>query len=91
MFTEQDHKLLEQKGVSLDQIKSQLEFFKKGFPSLEIVSSAQVDNGILKIDEKDEKDYLQKWDEFLNSNKTVTKFVPASGAASRMFKDLFAF
>ena len=91
MFTEQDHKLIEQKGVSLDQIKSQLEFFKKGFPSLEIVSSAQVDNGILKIDEKDEKEYLKKWGEFLKSNITVTKFVPASGAASRMFKDLFAF
>ena len=91
MYTEKDLYLLEQKGISIEQIETQLEHFRKGFPYLEIVSAARVDNGILKVDEKKEKDYLHKWDEFLKSNKTVTKFVPASGAASRMFKDLFSF
>jgi hypothetical protein len=91
MYTEQDIDLLKLKGVSKEQIESQLENFKKGFPFLEIVSAARVGNGILKVDDNEEKSYLNKWDEFLQSHKTVTKFVPASGAASRMFKDLFSF
>lgn len=91
MYTEQDINLLNLKGISKEQIESQLENFKKGFPFLEIVSAARVGSGILKIDANEEKIYLNKWNEFLQSNKTVTKFVPASGAASRMFKDLFSF
>ena len=91
MYTEQDLTILEKKGISKDQIESQLEYFKKGFPFLEIVSAAQTGNGIITIDEKDEKSYLQRWSEFLKSGKSVTKFVPASGAASRMFKDLSTF
>lgn len=91
MYTEQDLDLLKRKGISRDQIESQLECFKKGFPYLEIVSAALLGNGILKLDEKEEIFYQHKWDEYLKSGKTVAKFVPASGAASRMFKDLFSF
>ena len=80
MYTEQDIDLLKLIGVSTEQIESQLENFKKGFPFLEIVSAARVGNGILKVDDNEEKSYLNKWDEFLQSHKTVTKFVPSSAA-----------
>lgn len=91
MFTDQDLLLIERRGISREQIETQLKYFKKGFPFLEVISAATVGDGILKVDEETEDYYLQKWDDFLKSNKSVTKFVPASGAATRMFKDLFSF
>lgn len=91
MFTAADLELLAEKGISEKNVQIQLDNFKKGFPYLEIISSASVDKGILKIDETRQSDFLSKWDDYLAENKQVVKFVPASGAASRMFKDLFEF
>lgn len=91
MYTKQDLDLLNKKGITQSQIETQLEYFKSGFPFLQIESAASIGNGILKIEKDKEIHYLEIWKNYLNSNKTVTKFVPASGAASRMFKDLFAF
>ncbi len=91
MFSRQDQDLLERKGISKSQIESQLGYFKTGFPFLPIVTAASVGNGIVKIKKEEEAFYLEKWQAFLESDKAAVKFVPASGAASRMFKDLFAF
>ncbi|MDR2816808.1 MAG: DUF4301 family protein [Proteiniphilum sp.] len=91
MYTQQDLELLREKGISQDQIDMQLNYFGTGFPYLSIVAAASVGNGIMKVGEEEEKVYLDAWQDFLNRKKKVTKFVPASGAASRMFKDLFAF
>ncbi len=91
MYTKQDLDLLKKKGITESQIKTQLDYFKSGFPFLQIESAASIGNGILKINEDKEAHYLDIWSKYLNSEKTVTKFVPASGAASRMFKDLYAF
>lgn len=91
MYTQQDLELLREKGISQDQIDTQLNYFATGFPYLSIVAAASVDKGVMKVGEEEEKKYLNAWQDFLDSGKKVTKFVPASGAASRMFKDLFAF
>ena len=91
MFTQEDLALLQEKNISEQQINDQLNYFKNGFPFLNIVSAASVDKGILRVSETDEKEYLTAWQDFLKLEKKVVKFVPASGAASRMFKDLFAF
>lgn len=91
MYTPQDMELLREKGITQEQIDMQLSYFDTGFPFLSVVSAASVGNGIMKLEEGDERIYLEAWQEFLDSGKKVTKFVPASGAASRMFKDLFAF
>ena len=91
MYTQQDLELLYEKGIGQDQIDTQLNYFIEGFPYLSIVSPASVGKGIMKVGEKEEKAYLDAWQDFLNSGKKATNFVPASGAASRMFKDLFAF
>lgn len=90
-YTQQDLELLREKGISQDQIDTQLNYFSTGFPYLSIVAAASVGKGIMKVGEEEEKKYLNAWQDFLYSGKKVTKFVPASGAASRMFKDLFAF
>lgn len=90
-LTEDDKLFLQQKGISEETLKKQLCSFSHGFPFLDIVAPASVDKGIKVIDPEDEQKYLDVWDTYLSSGKKVMKFVPASGAASRMFKDLFAF
>lgn len=77
-------------GMSPEKAQEQLNHFKNGFPYLPIVEAATPGNGVLALDqskiEKLQESYPDK-----AANKKVVKFVPASGAASRMFKDLFAF
>lgn len=91
IVTENDKKILAQKGISEESLQHQLESFEKGFPFLDIVAPASIEKGIKKIVSAEEEDYMTAWNVFLNSDKKVVKFVPASGAASRMFKDLFSF
>lgn len=90
-FTQEDCDLLTQKGISESQIEEQLSCFKQGFPFLKLNSPASIENGILSIDEKGKEHYLSIWEEYLSKNPVIVKFVPASGAASRMFKNLFEF
>ena len=49
MFTEDDLKQIKERNLSVEQIESQLESFRKGFPFLKIVSAATVGNGIVKL------------------------------------------
>lgn len=90
-MTPQDKELLTQKGISEEQIASQLACFEKGFPYLKLFSAASAENGILAPDADAQKKYLDEWEAYTQTDKTVVKFVPASGAASRMFKNLFEF
>ena len=91
MYTQQDLDLLRKKGISQAQIDAQLNYFATGFPFLPIIAAASAEKGITKVSEAQEKTYINAWNNYLNNGRKVTKFVPASGAASRMFKDLFAF
>lgn len=92
MITESDKIHLEEKGISIEQFQKQLDSFKEGFPFLELAGAASVEKGILVVSPDDEQKYLSDWDDYKSSvNRKIVKFVPASGAASRMFKDLFEF
>jgi len=91
MLSESDFLQLKAKGISVEQIEEQLACFKKGFPYLAIQASASVEKGIRLIPENEQSIYLDTWINYLKGDKTIVKFVPASGAASRMFKDLFEY
>ncbi len=91
MFNSEDLKLLERKGITPEQVEKQLQSFKDGFPFLELDAAASVGNGVLLPTEDEISEYIRIWENYCNSGHTITKFVPASGAASRMFKDLFGF
>ena len=92
MLTQEDKDLLAKKGISEQQIAEQLACFEKGFPYLKLFAAASVENrGIMLIGEDAKKTYLAAWDSYKESDKKVVKFVPASGAASRMFKNMFEF
>ena len=92
MITENDKALLERKGISEEKLNSQLACFAKGFPYLKLAAAASVEKGILVPTPDEEQAYLAAWQAYTeNPAHRVVKFVPASGAASRMFKDMFAF
>ena len=91
MMTPQDKEMLEKKGISEKQIEEQLACFEKGFPYLKLAAAASVENGIFAPATDEQKKYLDAWEAYMQTDKTVVKFVPASGAASRMFKNLFEF
>lgn len=90
-FTSADLEQLSAKGISPEAVEAQLERFRTGFPYLKIDSPSSVGHGILPVDADIKKASLNRWRHFLESGGDVLKFVPASGAASRMFKALFAF
>ncbi|MEM8894269.1 MAG: DUF4301 family protein [Bacteroidota bacterium] len=90
MFSPEDIKFIENRGSSLEQVDAQIDFFKAGFPPLPLAKPAIRDNGIKVVDEADIDMHMEAFDA-LTSNRKIVKFVPASGAASRMFKLLFAF
>ncbi len=91
MLTLDDKKQLDESGISEEQIVEQLKSFEKGFPFLELEDAASVANGILSPSEEETKIYLDSWSKYKKDNRDILKFVPASGAASRMFKNLFEF
>ena len=84
MLNAKDLELLAAKGISEKQIEEQLACFVKGFPFLEITASASVERGIMVIPQEKQAPYMDAWDAYLAKNKKIVKFVPASGAASRM-------
>ena len=91
MFTPSDLAQLQARGISEEKALKQLQSFATGFPELDIVSAASVGNGVLNPTEEEIDAYVKAWQDYLNEGHTVLKFVPASGAASRMFKDLFEY
>jgi hypothetical protein len=91
MFTPSDLAQLESKGISVQEAEEQLKNFRQGFPFLTITQAANVGNGILRLTDEEQEKYIGLWDKYLDTENTIVKFVPASGAASRMFKNLFEF
>lgn len=91
LLTELQEQQLRDKGVSAEQVAAQLERFRTGFPYLKIVSAARTGAGIIELTDVDQEAACKRWDEYLADGGEVVKFVPASGAASRMFKALFEF
>ena len=90
MLTEKDIKQIEDYGLSLQEVYQQLETFKRGIPYASIITTASVGNGIKQIP-KAEQQRLELAYEKKKDSLDVVKFVPASGAATRMFQFLHEF
>jgi len=88
MFTGKDIKQIEKQGLIIKEVEKQLERFKQGFPYLNLIKPATIADGIIQLNESEVNAYIKLYDD---SKPDVLKFVPASGAASRMFKFLFEF
>lgn len=88
MFRKEDIEQIEQRGSSVQTVEQQVERFKQGFPWMKIVAPATPERGIQVLDEAAVEAAAKYYDGAAINGKC--KFVPASGAASRMFKDLFS-
>lgn len=88
---EKDLEILKEKGITEVEFQEQLEMLKNGFPFLKLEAPATVGHGISRLSEEMEETAIKCWNEFLDEGGIVIKMVPASGAASRMFKDVFSF
>jgi hypothetical protein len=91
MLSEKDLKQIAQRGITEEQIETQLKEFETGFPFLKLEAAAAVGNGIVAPSESERQQYVKAWEDYKAAGKRIVKFVPASGAASRMFKNMFAF
>ena len=91
MLRPEDLEQLNQKGITEEQVEAQLARFRTGFPYLTINDAARPGQGIVVLDDDQRKAAVARWREYLADGGEVCKFVPASGAASRMFKALFEF
>ncbi len=90
MFTPADIKQIKERGSHLQEVERQIENFVKGFPYASLIAAATPANGINRLKE-DEIQSLENYYEQESKALRAVKFVPASGAASRMFKLLFEF
>ena len=90
MFSKKDLSLIKKRGMDKAKIEEQLKHFETGFPKVKLVNPAIIADGIMKIEDEEIKVFR---DNYINRPKklSVIKFVPASGAATRMFQKLYDF
>ena len=88
MFSQNDIRQIEGRGSSVRQVEQQIATLSKGFPWMKIVGPATPERGILVLSEKSAQECVDYYRSARVDGRC--KFVPASGAASRMFKDMFA-
>lgn len=90
IFSETDLKYIVERGNSLDNIMQQLHYFNNGISKTNLVKSAQIGDGILHFKEEEKN----QWANYFDTHKekySIEKFIPASGAATRMFQFLSEF
>lgn len=90
MLTIQDKEQLSRIGKPVDQVIKEWEQLKKGIPFTKIQSAATTGHGILDIDPKTKEKLVADYHDVC-SQKSIVKFIPASGAATRMFQFLYVF
>ncbi|HMW33796.1 MAG TPA: DUF4301 family protein [bacterium] len=89
VLTDNDLALLAQIGKSPEQLSAEIEFFKTGFPFVELDRPCTIGDGITVLSDSTHDALIKKADDAAAAGR-VKKFVPASGAATRMFKSLMA-
>jgi len=89
-FSYNDYKQITEHGLTVEEVNKQISNFKKGFPYTNIVESVSVGNGVFVVDDMVGDYMANTFSEYAKSHE-IEKLVPASGAATRMFKDLIKF
>ena len=86
-FSASDRKQLQEHGISEAEAQRQLDMLANGLPYLRLKCAASVDNCIRVLGEEEAEHFQDAWNNYRKEGHHITKFVPASGAASRMFKE----
>ena len=90
MFSDNDLTQIENKGLTVEKVKEQIQLFKNGLPFVNLDAAATSGDGIFTLSDDQRQRYIDLYDIRRNDN-SILKFVPASGAATRMFKPHFKF
>ncbi len=90
MFTRNDISQIEARGLSVAEVEKQIDNFRNGFPSLPVIRAASGGDGVRQLSEEELRSAEELYMSRAKEIKTI-KFVPASGAATRMFKELFEY
>jgi hypothetical protein len=90
MFSDKDIQQIQSKGISVVQVNAQILRLKNGMTYSNLVAAATIGKGIERYDENDIQKFIELYDN-KRDDLSIVKFVPASGAATRMFKFLFQF
>lgn len=90
MLSEKDIQYIESKGITIIQVRKQIERIKSGMSYSNLTAAANIGNGIESYNEHEIQNLVKLYETKQNS-LNIVKFVPASGAATRMFKFLFEF
>ncbi len=89
--TNEDLIQLRSLGLSVERVQTQINNFKEGFPKAQLDAAATISNhGIIALKKSDIQHYGKVYSD-RSQHVKILKFVPASGAATRMFKDLYSF
>ncbi len=91
IFTKRDIEQISSRGSNLEEIEKQLTYFKKGFPFLKVLRPATIGDGIIRLDAEKVSLAVKTFTQKIQEGLRPAKFVPASGAASRMFQSLYTF
>lgn len=90
MFSEKDLLQIQSKNIAIETVEQQIEDFRTGFPFMSLEKAATVNDGVIRLSDEEVKQFADSYSQ--NSvGLNLLKFVPASGAATRMFKSLFTF
>jgi len=90
IFLEKDIQQIERKGLTSKKVERQIELFENGISFANLVAEATINDGILRLTDND-IDQFMSYFESKKDSVSILKFVPASGAATRMFKFLYSF
>jgi hypothetical protein len=90
MFSDKESIQIKNHGLTTDKVKAQMALIATGMAYSILKEAATIGNGILKIEKEQESHYINFFDR-KRDRLSMVKFVPASGAATRMFKFLFEF
>ncbi|TLU97830.1 DUF4301 family protein [Dyadobacter luticola] len=92
MFLDTDILQINDRGSDIDTVKEQVGYFENGFPFLQLSKAATVGDGIIRLTDEEITQLISDFDKKASEGEiALLKFVPASGAATRMFKSLFGF
>ncbi|MBK5202867.1 MAG: DUF4301 family protein [Prolixibacteraceae bacterium] len=89
MFSKKDIIQIHSHNIPIKTVLSQIKRFESGFPFINLQAPATIGNGIIKLSSLEIKELVDLYDKSIIKGIKVSKFVPASGAASRMFNSLF--
>jgi len=90
MLTPHDHLELTRRGISAFQVESQFQRLRHGVPPITIIRPCRLNDGIIQLRPEHFSQYQQQFEAARQADR-VSKFIPASGAATRMFNDLLKF